>query len=202
MSTLIELNPGVEYLKTNLKYGSKSKSTNNLDITPNDPSLKREKKIMKVKFDSSIFLNDLFKRALRLSQTQSKSKKLPNNDNNLKFSIGIDIVCYGAYNAKMAYVLTKENDAFHSIEMFENHVGNLKVISKYNQKDIQFIEEFQFMIYKSFHIFGKRWNELTEQEIQLPKSCLFKIIERDQYPHVWFDETRCYSINQILCKFF
>lgn len=196
MSTLIELNPGVEYLKTNLKYDNKSKSTNDLDQET------KNRKNMKVKFDSSIFLDDLFRKALKFALNQSKTKNLRQQFEGFKISVGIDIVCYGAYNAKMAYVLTKPNGTFHSIDILEDHIGNLKIKSKYTQKEIDFIDAFQLLVHKLFSLFGKRWYELSESDLCLPKLAYFKIIEQDQYPHIWFDDNRCYSINQLLSKFF
>jgi hypothetical protein len=84
-------------------------------------SLKEIKRTMNVKFDeSSIFLDHLFKHALKLAQIQSgketAKKSLPHG---VRISVGIDIVCYGAYNSKMACVTINEgqrdNLSFSSI---------------------------------------------------------------------------------------
>jgi hypothetical protein len=101
-------------------------------------NLKEIKRTMSVKFDeSSIFLDDLFKHALKLALNQAGDKKTPitsNSINSLKISVGIDIVCYGAFNSKMAYVTInetqKDNVCFSSIEMTEDHIGNLKSVAK------------------------------------------------------------------------
>ena len=173
-------------------------------------NLKEIKRTMSVKFDeSSIFLDDLFKHALKLALNQAGDKKTPitsNSINSLKISVGIDIVCYGAFNSKMAYVTInetqKDNVCFSSIEMTEDHIGNLKLLPKYTNQDIYFIEQFQSIIKSAFQCFGKRWYELTSDDFKVNKTNSFKIIERNEFPCIYFDDARCYTTNRLVSKFF
>lgn len=163
------------------------------------------RKNFKVKFDSSIFLDDLFKKAYRLSQTSSKTKKsVAKYSEKSRYGIGIDIVSYGAFSAKMAYVTTKRDGSFSSIKIVENHIGSLKCCSNsmMRDNDKEFIEQFHLMISKIFELFGKRWYEITNADLKLPKTAMFKIIEQNQMASISFDEARTYSVNKILTKFF
>ncbi|CAF0759225.1 unnamed protein product [Brachionus calyciflorus] len=190
-------------LNTHSKSSQKSQSSPSLYTSKNSiiKTVTSPRKNMKVKFDSSIFLDDLFKKALRLS-TINQTNKI--NKDALKYSIGIDFVCYGTYNSKMAYVITRPDGGFESIKIVENHIGNLKcdINRKISQNEKEFIEQFHMMLNKMFVLFGKRWYETSEVDLRLPKKAMFKIIEKNQVPYIWFDQSRHYSINQVLTKFF
>jgi hypothetical protein len=158
----------------------------------------------KVQFESSIFLDQLFKRALKLAINQQTNAKF-HLEKKYKISIGIDIVCYGAFNSKMAFLITNEKDPTNisvgSIEMCEDHVGCLKVLPNYSKKDICFIEQFQSIIRATFNCFGKRWYELKDDEMKTSKKSTFKIVEQNQFPCIYFDESRCYTTNEIVSKY-
>ena len=202
-------------------------STSTLSIRPpsslygtkTDCSEQQPPPINRVQFHS-LFLDNLFHKALEFSQTQSSdpngtaaSSSLTNLNEQSKISLGIDIVCYGAYNAKMAYVLTKESEKSNNsgggnvelevIETVEDHVGNLKFRPDYTKDEAEFVEQFQCLIRTTFRCFGKRWLELGEFEKQtLAKS--YKLVEVDQFPRVLFEgeQKHCFSMNQIVCAFF
>lgn len=174
------------------------------------PKRKRNLKIkMKVTFDSEVFLEDLFKRALKIATTGRKLKDYSKLKPHLKLSIGIDIVTYGSYNAKMAFIITNESCGsdghirLEKIQMFEDHIGNLRYSDSISCDDIEFIKEFKSLISKCFECFGKRWYELSKDvELKVPRNASFKLVEQCQFAMVYFDELRCFSINQIICKFF
>lgn len=176
-----------------------------LESSLKDGSASPKKNKMKVQFDSSVFLDQLFKKALKLAFNQQGNSRL-SLEENFKISVGIDIVCYGAYNSKMAYLITDENNpdniSFGAIEMSEDHIGNLKVLSDYTRKEICFIEQFHSIIRSTFHCFGKRWYELKDEDLKLSKNSSYKIVERKQFPCIYFDESRCYSANEIVSKYF
>jgi hypothetical protein len=157
-----------------------------------------------VTFDSTIYLDQLFKKALKYALNQNNYGKLEAKleiDKNSKLFVGIDIVSYGASNAKMAYVAKNKMNGETKIDLVKNHIGNLKLLPNYTQKDIEFIDEFQLIIRAAFHCFGKRWYELSEYDVSTSfKSNLFKLIEINQYPYIYFDETRYYRIETIVCK--
>jgi hypothetical protein len=175
-------------------------------------------KSQKVRFQessSSSLMDDLFKTALRFALRQQKSSNRPKiefDSSTQKISIGIDIVCYGAYNAKMAYCLTDESKSedqeepeLIKIETLEDHIGNLKSSSDYTEIELDFLEQFQSMMHKCFHCFGKRWFELNEEEKRFNSNFKFKLIEVDQFPHLQFLDdnlNRHFSMSEILCKFF
>lgn len=185
----------------------KSKSTPELfeERTSSIRSAQSPRKNFKVKFESSIFLDDLFKKAYRLNKISSKTKTHGvKYSDKCRYGIGIDIVSYGAFSAKMAYVTTKKDGTFSSIKIVENHIGSLKCcensIMRDNEKE--FIEQFHLMISKMFELFGKRWYEITNADLKLPRNAMFKIVEKDQMASICFDEARTYSVNKILIKFF
>ncbi|RMZ93444.1 molecular chaperone [Brachionus plicatilis] len=185
----------------------KSKSSPDLyeERTSSIRTAQSPRKNFKVKFDSSIFLDDLFKKAFRLSQSTSRTKKCKiKYSDEYRYGIGIDIVSYGAFSAKMACVSINKDGSFHSIQMVEDHIGSLRCSenSKISQNEKEFAEQFQLMMSKVFQLFGKRWYEMTDSDLRLPNTAVFKIVEQDQMPSVWFDEARKYSINKILVKFF
>jgi molecular chaperone DnaK (HSP70) len=191
-------------LKPNSELNSLYKPKSEPNVVSNDAT---EKKLAPNRSESLAFLDELFRNALRLAQTQAPSKlrKAVTFDKS-KVSIGIDIVCYGAYNAKMAYVLTNETNTnnidLEVIETVEDHIGNLKYSSKYSEVEIEFVEQFQSMMRATFLCFGKRWFELSEFERKVPSAAIFKLIEIDQFPYLSFGEGRSYSMNQIVCVFF
>lgn len=85
----------------------------------------------RVTFDSRLFLDDLFKKAYKYALNQMK--KTDSISKNAKLFIGIDIVSYGASNAKMAYVSKNKSSQETSIDLIENHIGNLKLLSNYTE---------------------------------------------------------------------
>ena len=142
------------YAKSNNNNTSKtdeSNETSTKDVT----SSTRTKKV--VSFDSSIFLDDLFKKAIKYAMYQS-NKKEKLMIKSCEIYVGIDIVSYGASNAKMSYVLKRiDNSNKTSIDLVEDHIGNLKLMPNYTKTDIEFIDEFQLIIKTAFQCFGKRW---------------------------------------------
>jgi hypothetical protein len=159
-----------------------------------------------VKFDSTIYLEHLFKKAVKYAIIQAKaskkSSKTPSFDKNSRIFLGIDIVSYGASNAKMAYVCKNKLNTETTIDIVHNHIGNLKLLPDYNEKDIEFIEQFQLIIKSAFQCFGKRWYELSEYDVANYKSQLFSLVEINQYPYIYFDDERYYRIETIVCMFF
>lgn len=173
------------------------------------------KKQLKVTFDSDIFLDELFNEAFKYSKIQSRFKLTPNDHS--KISIGIDIVTYGSYNAKMAYIITNDpivschnshkpatghHRLIEKIQIFEDHIGNLKYDASYTHDDFKFIDQFKTLLNKCFDCLGKRWYELNDADLDVSRSYSFKLVKRDHFPCVFFDEQRCYPINKILSKFF
>jgi molecular chaperone DnaK (HSP70) len=86
--------------------------------------------------------------------------------------------------------------------MTEDHIGNLKAMPQYSNQDVYFIEQFQSIIKSTFQCFGKRWYELTSDDLKCGKSASFKIIERNEFPCIYFDDARCYTTNRLVGKFF
>ena len=203
-------------------------------------SIQQQRGACSVKFDeSAIYLDSLFKTALKYafrqqqqqqqqqSSQQSKRKnRNPSSSSALsQVSIGIDIVCYGSYNAKMAYVTLNPNNnsssrnknnnnnnddteltssaCFKSIEMIYDHIGNLRVLPDYGAHDIYLIEQFRAVIGIAFQAFGRRWYELSADEMMRGYDAFgFRLVERNEFPCVCFDESRCYSTNRLVGKFF
>lgn len=175
-------------------YAKKSKKVEASDTS------QRTKKA--VSFDSSVFLDDLFKKAIKyaLYQSEKKDRLMVKS---CEVFVGIDIVSYGTSNAKMSYVLKRaDNSTKTSIDLVEDHVGNLKLLPNYTQTDIDFIDEFQLIIKTAFQCFGKRWYELSEYDVNNHKSELFHVMEIDQYPYISFDDAKFYSVEKIVAKFF
>lgn len=85
----------------------------------------------KVTFDSKLFLDDLFKKAYKYALNQMK--KTENISKNAKLYVGIDIVSYGASNAKMGFVSKNKTSQETSIDLIDNHIGNLKLLSNYTE---------------------------------------------------------------------
>ena len=193
----------VALLATLTDSASSKKMPSSMSVVVDATSIPVKKK---VQFESSIFLDQLFKKALRLALNQQTTGTKLQLEKNFKISIGIDIVCYGAFNSKMAFLITNERDptsiSVGAIEMSEDHVGCLKILPHYTKKEICFIEQFQAIIRATFQCFGKRWYELKEEEKRFSTTSTFKIIERNQFPCIYFDETRCYAVNEIVSKYF
>lgn len=162
---------------------------------------------MKVTFDSEIFLNDLFKQAVKLARCEEPLKSYTKLSSHSRLSIGLDIHAYGPYNARMAVLVTDERDTTHirmeKIEIFEEHIGNLRYHESFTDEQLKFINGFKCLLGKCFECFGKRWHELSRDvELAVPKYAGFRLVEKGQFPWVYFDELRCYSVNQIVRKFF
>jgi hypothetical protein len=177
----------------------------------------------KSRVESAAFLDELFTSALRLAQRQAEAKAKENATDTSKqsiqpkimdmsnVSIGIDIVCYGAYNAKMAYVLTKSESKdtavtdrleLEVIETVDDHIGHLKYNTSYTAAEAEFVEQFQSMMRTTFLCFGKRWFELSELDKRMPSNANFKLVEVDQFPQIYFGEARSFTMNQLVCMFF
>lgn len=165
---------------------------------------------MKVTFDSEIYLDEIFRRAVKLAAAnRRKPFKLYSylSDRRSKLSVGIDIQTYGPYNARMALLTTNEANPkeidLERIEMFDDHVGNLKYDESFTSEQLEFVKEFKYLLGKCLECFGKRWNELRkDRELALSKSAEFKLVEKDQFPFVYYDESRVYSVNSIMQRFF
>jgi hypothetical protein len=217
--SLLSLKPNSE--QQNGLFKPKSRPDSLMEVSEGIQSEVSAKKLAaaataQAKSESMAFLDELFRNALRLALTQSAASKPPRKTvtfDKSKVSIGIDIVCYGAYNAKMAYVLTDETRPdsvdLEVIETVEDHIGNLKYSGKCTKAENEFVEQFQAMMRTAFMCFGKRWFELNEYDRKIPSAAIFKLVEVDQFPHLCFsgggDTTptmRSYSMNQIVCVFF
>jgi len=112
----------------------------------------------------------MFKKAIKYAMYQSE-KKDRIMIKSCEIFIGIDIVSYGASNAKMSYVLKRiDNTNKTSIDLSEDHIGNLKLMPNYTKDDVEFIDEFQLIIKTAFQCFGKRWYELSEYDVNSHKS--------------------------------
>ena len=160
---------------------------------------------MKVRFDEEAFLDDLFKRAFKLAQLGKTG--LVSIDNEYRVSVGIDITTYGSCNARMAALITDEPSSdqvkLERLEMLENHIGNIRYHSSILPDDVEFINKYKFLLVKCFECFGKRWYELgKDAELKMPPGASFKLVEREQFAWVCFDEARCVSVNVIMRKFF
>lgn len=176
----------------------------------------------KVKFQPSFYLDHMFRQAFKIVQYQKSrtsnecriyTDEIKKNPHAM-VSVGIDIVCYGAYTAKMAYVITNEDkssdDYYRNgpqldiVEAVEDHIGNLKYNDQYSQQQKEFVEMFQALMRSSFLCFGKRWSELSPQEKECPANLGFKLVEKDQLPHLVFDEEKSeyYPLNQLISRFF
>ncbi len=188
------------YAKSNNNNNTSKTDESNETSTKDVTSSTRTKKV--VSFDSSIFLDDLFKKAIKYAMYQS-NKKEKLMIKSCEIYVGIDIVSYGASNAKMSYVLKRiDNSNKTSIDLVEDHIGNLKLMPNYTKTDIEFIDEFQLIIKTAFQCFGKRWYELSEYDVNSHKSEVFNVVEIDQYPYISFDDAKYYSIDKLVAKFF
>lgn len=178
--------------------------TQNVYAKSTKKTIDTEKDVKKknVSFDSSVFLDELFKKAIKYAHFQSSSRdRLAIKS--CEIFVGIDIVSYGASNAKMSYVLKRiDNSSKTSIDLVEDHIGNLKLMPTYTKNDTDFIDEFQLIIKTAFQCFGKRWYELSEYDVNNHKSDIFSIVEIDQYPYISFDDAKYYSVEKIVAKFF
>ncbi len=154
----------------------------------------------RVTFDSQLFLDEMFSKAIKYAKRQQPSGK--DLTKNCKLYVGIDIVSYGASTAKMAFVSKNRTSLENKIDLVKHHIGNLKLLPDYTQADISFIEEFQLMVYAAFYCFGKRWYELSEYDVKKLKSDRFCLIEINQYPYIYFEEKRYYRIETVVAKFF
>ena len=186
-------------MATELEYIQDAYTNKSYRVVSAKSAPRSEKK--EVKFDSEIYLDELFKKAFTYAQNQGKriDKSLSNN---AKLYVSIDIVSYGASNAKMGFVARNKATDKVTIDLVDNHIGNLRLLPSYNAKDIEFIEEFQLVIKATFQCFGKRWYELSEYDVKHLRSNMFSLVEINQYPHIYFDNTRYFRIETIVCKFF
>ena len=152
-------------------YTSQQLAKKSASAEANEPSQTSETKTKKnVSFDSSIFLDDMFKKAIKYAMYQSP-KKDRIMIKSCEIYVGIDIVSYGASNAKMSYVLKRiDNTNKTSIDLMEDHIGNLKLMPSYTKDDVEFIDEFQLILKTAFQCFGKRWYELSEYDVNSHKS--------------------------------
>lgn len=84
-----------------------------------------------VSFDSKHHLDEIFKKAIHYAKKQNtKGQK---STKNCKLYVGIDVVSYGASNAKMSFVSKNRVNDETNIELVENHIGNLKLMADYNE---------------------------------------------------------------------
>jgi molecular chaperone DnaK (HSP70) len=173
------------------KNGDDIKNRVTFDLDEMEESLK----------DKTSILNQTFKRAFKIVQQQNEQQNIDLSklkDDNKKLSVGIDIVCYGSFNAKMATVFMTNND--DEAEMITNHIGHL--IAPFNcDVDNDFIEWFNFLIKLAFRCFGKRWYELTVEERSCPHKFPFRIVESNQFAFVSFKSNECYSMELLVSIF-
>jgi hypothetical protein len=100
-------------------------------ISTTEPGV--EVKVKKtVSFDSKHHLDEIFSKAI--SYAKKQNKKGQKSTKNCKLFVGIDVVSYGASNAKMSYVSKNRINDETNIELVENHIGNLKLMADYNEK--------------------------------------------------------------------
>ncbi len=123
-----------------------TKEVKEVKPSSNTPSIQPQQRVPCVKFDltneSNIFLDNMFKNALKYSIKQQKTSPKPLSNRRKaslsalnQVSVGIDIQCYGSYHAKMAFVtLNSQNGKknaepnnreteMKSIEMVYDHIG-------------------------------------------------------------------------------
>lgn len=84
-----------------------------------------------VSFDSKHHLDEIFKKAIHYAKKQNT--KGQRSTKNCKLYVGIDVVSYGASNAKMSFVSKNRVNDETNIELVENHIGNLKLMADYNE---------------------------------------------------------------------
>ena len=58
------------------------------------------------------------------------------------------------------------------------------------------------MIKAAFNCFGKRWYELSQYDVKHFKTEKFRLVEINQYPYIYFDESCLYRVETIVSKFF
>ena len=155
------------YVKQQLTKKKSESSSTDSGVSSAETTSRAKKN---VSFDSSIFLDDLFKKATKYAMYQS-SKKESVMIKSCEIYVGIDIVSYGTSNAKMSYLLKRiDNSSKTSIDLCEDHIGNLKQMPNYTKDDVEFIDEFQLILKTAFQCFGKRWYELSEYDVNSHKS--------------------------------
>lgn len=114
-----------------LEYIQDAYTNKSYKVIPEDESTLIRTGKKKVTFDSKLFLDEIFSKAIKYANKQGKKvdKKFTKN---CKLYVGIDIVSYGSSNAKMAYVSKNRTNLETKIDLVDHHIGNLKLMPSYD----------------------------------------------------------------------
>lgn len=147
------------------------------------------------------FLDELFARAF---QAISKHIQKPEETNIVDLNganVGIDLFANGTFTTRMAYApsVKRLDDTIKEKPpvYVETHIGNIGCFDNFRQ--------FQLLLESTFKCFGKRYNELNNEEKNVTggtENAGFQIVERNQFPAIQFDESHSYTIERVMSKYF
>ena len=79
-------------------------------------------------------------------------------------------------------------------------IGNAGALKYEEPADAEFIKLFQMMLDCAFKCFGKRYNQLSKEELKWPNDADFTIVEKQQFAALKFDDN-IFVADVIVTKF-
>jgi hypothetical protein len=190
------------------------KAENNIILNPdNDYELNTLQSTEPVKppvkeIDNSPFLNGLFDHAFDLTSKRLLEQKqvLEAIAGSESANVSMDLYHSGTNNACLAFGLSlKRMDSpvkgKRAPMIIDEFIGNIGAISFTDENDSKFAKKFQLMLESAFKCFGKRYNQLSKDEMKVPVDAGFKIAEKNQFAAVKFDDENVFTAGVIITKF-
>ena len=159
------------------------------------------------KFEDSAFLDEIFKRAFVLTSKPLLDRKLfyENIAGNKSANVNIDLYHSGTNNACIAFGHSlKRNESARDIKppmIVHEYIGNAGALKYDEQEDADFIKHFQMMLDCAFRCFGKRYNQLSKEELKWPQDADFTIVEKQQFAALKYDADNILVADVIITKF-
>ena len=161
------------------------------------------------KFDDSAYLDEIFKRAFVLSAKCLLEKKMHYESltGSRSANVNIDLYHSGTNNACIAFGLSlKRNDQASTKEIKQpqivhEYIGNAGALKITDEEDNKFVHHFQMMLDFAFKFFSKRFNQLSEDDLKVPKDADFTIAEKQQFVALKFDDENVFNADIIITKF-